>query len=177
MELNCKHDACPLLEIELIPLTQGKYAIVDRADYQTLSRHTWYAQKSRKKNLVYYSARRDEWVPAKKRTKGVLMHRQIMGLGKYDNRIVVDHANHNALDNRRSNLRKCTQQNNCFNRKARGGKTSKYKGVHYRKNEKKWVAELRVHLGYFNTQEEAAIAYNKAAELNFGEFAYLNKFV
>jgi len=93
---------------------------------------------------------------------------------------VVDHINGNTLDNRKSNLRICKQTENTYNGRKRVVGTSKYKGVHFDKGTKKWRARITpggksIHLGLYETQEEAAIAYDNAAIKYYGEFACLNK--
>ena len=95
--------------------------------------------------------------------------------------MVVDHINHNTLDNRKSNLRVCTYSQNHINSASRGG-TSKYKGVFlYKKGTRKerWRAMAYCgkpyFLGYFDTEDEAGIAYNNKVKELFGEYAYLNK--
>jgi hypothetical protein len=108
----------------------------------------------------------------------VYMHRLIMGNpeGK-----CIDHINGNKADNRRCNLRLCDKAQNLRNMPKRIGKyTSLYKGVHFDKNRSKWKAEItfeykNIHLGRFNSQIEAAKAYNSAALRLFGEFAKLNE--
>jgi hypothetical protein len=90
-----------------------------------------------------------------------------------------DHINHNGLDNRRCNLRLCTHQQNCFNKKPKPGCTNKYKGVYRSHESKKWRAEIRrngrkIHIGHFDYEQDAAIAYDDYAIELFGEFAYLN---
>lgn len=95
--------------------------------------------------------------------------------------MLVDHINGNGLDNRRSNLRLATAFQNLANMAIRPH-TSQYKGVSYYKHRtsyKKWVAEIRcnrkrVRLGAFESEIEAARAYNEAAKNLFGEFARLN---
>lgn len=104
----------------------------------------------------------------------VLLHRLIVGALAGE---VVDHINNDPLDNRRENLRACTQQENLFNRKFSGYK-SKFKGVEHR-TKNSWRARLKrdgkdIVIGHFKTEIEAAIAYNKKAKEMFGEFAYLN---
>jgi hypothetical protein len=84
----------------------------------------------------------------------------------------LDHINRNRDDNKIENLRPCTHSQNLGNARAR---VHKYKGVTFCKATQKWRAQLNGHLGRFNTIEEAAIAYNKAATKHFGEFAHLNK--
>jgi len=93
-----------------------------------------------------------------------------------------DHKNHNTLDNRTSNLRVATRQQNAQNRRSFNKSTSKYYGVCLPKPERKvnkWKAQIKVDgeiifLGRHPTEETAAIAYDSAARNHFGEFANLN---
>jgi len=151
---------------KLIPLTRGKFAIVDAADYEWLNQYKWHVQKH--KNTSY--------ARTQKNGKSIRMHRLITGAPSH---LLVDHRDSNGLNNRRTNLRLCTHQENVYNRRPRPGSTSRYKGVYRKKTSKKYVANIRnngkiLFLGYFDDEIEAAIAYDiKAMEL-FGEFAYLN---
>lgn len=151
-----------------IPLTQGKFALIDDEDFEWLMSWKWYCAKG-------YAVR-------KKVIEGKRfvfpMHREIMLDQLSEIKTEVDHINRNKLDNRRENLRVCTRKENCRNRKSRSGSTSKYLGVS--KSGNKWHAQIEVngmakHLGFFSVEEDAAIAYNQAALLNFGAFANLNK--
>lgn len=155
-----------------IPLTQGKIAIVDDEDYKWLSKYKWHYHKG-------YAARTCRKT-GRKRT--IYMHREIM---RTPEGFVTDHINGNKLDNRRVNLRICTKaQNNMNMKKFRSRKkakhASRYKGVYWRGGRTpKWSAEIRykgkqIHLGYFETEEEAAKAYDKAAIRLFGSFASPN---
>ena len=105
----------------------------------------------------------------------VYMHRLIMGLGFGDG-LQVDHINGDGTDNRRSNLRISTQQQNQMNKRMK----TKYKGICFHKPTKTWGARIwinrkKISLGYHKTPEKAALAYNKVAKELFGDFALLNK--
>jgi len=153
-------------DVRFIPLTQGKFAIVDADDYDRLATHKWYAYKS---GFTYYAGRRDAHRP-------IIMHRQIMNAPKG---LLVDHINNNGLNNRKNNLRLCTKAQNTLNRRPVCNSASKYKGVCRYRRLNKWQAQImyhgkRTYLGRFVDEETAAIAYDRMAEKLFGEFAYLN---
>ena len=119
------------------------------------------------------------WIPKKNITKMQYFHRLITSAQKGQ---FVDHINGNTLDNRLENLRLCSNTQNVRNSKIPKTNTTGYKGINYvpRNPKKPWSARIAVngkgkHLGYFKTKEEAALAYNKAASLYYGEFAKLNE--
>ena len=90
--------------------------------------------------------------------------------------LVVDHINRNPLDNRRCNLRVCTQQENQFNHSIPCNNTSGVMGVSWNKNANKWTAQIHVngkviYLGAYNTKEEAIDARRQAEIEYFGEFS------
>lgn len=144
-----------------VPLTKGKWALVDEADYYKIMFLSFQAQKGH--NTWYASDR-----------NGKMLHRLILGLSDNDPR-EVDHIDGDGLNNVRSNLRICSQSRNRQNAKARGD----YKGVTYNKREKKYKARIqcgliRLTVGTFDTAEEAARTYDKRARQLHGAFARLN---
>ena len=96
-----------------------------------------------------------------------------------NNKLYIDHINGCRTDDRLTNLRSCTQQQNNFNKIKKKGCSSKYKGVSWLKNYKKWMCYIgfngkRRILGYFDDEVEAAKTYDKAAKKYHKEFARLN---
>jgi hypothetical protein len=158
-------------DMKMIPLTQGKSAIVDDQDYEYLSQFKWHYHYNG--YAIRQTSRR---LPIKRTT--VSMHREIMNP---PDDMEIDHVNGNKLDNRRCNLRVCTSAENKYNRGVYFNNTSGMKGVTFNKKEKKYKVSIRIgnnkrlHLGYFIDLREAALAYNKAAKKYHGEFAKLNK--
>lgn len=121
--------------------------------------------KSRKRYVPYVRVK----IPHRKHEVG--LHRLIMGepAGK-----IVDHKDHNTLDNRKDNLRICTKAQNGYNSRTYRG-TSQYKGVFWSSQKNRWSAKIGTkHLGFFKIEEHAALAYNREASIKFGEFAFLN---
>lgn len=147
-----------------IPLPGGRWAIVDASDYEALAVHAWSESHG-------YVSRVDE------RGHYVTMHSQILGPGTEH----IDHADRNPLNNKRSNLRRAVRwQNNANKGKQRGEFSSKYKGVHWHAQHRKWCAVIsregrKLHLGLFRSEPDAARAYNRAAAEVHGEFAVLNE--
>lgn len=150
--------------MKLIPLTQGKFAKVDDEDYNKLMKHKWHAVKNMKSGDFYVVSSYQK----------IVMHRFIMNTPKG---LVTDHINHDTLDHRKINLRNCTHSQNGWNSRPYG--LSKYKGVYFNKTNKKWIAAIskyckRTHIGSFNSEIEAAKAYDQFAIELHEEFAYLN---
>jgi hypothetical protein len=150
--------------VRCIGLGGGLFAIVDASDFQWLSRYRWRATGG---EAGYPCCR----IGGKK----VYMHRLIVNAP--DGR-VVDHANGNRWDNRRDNLRICTQGENLRNRRKWGG-SSRFKGVFWDPVRRKWRVLIRcngktVHMGRYADEVQAAMAYDRAARRLFGVYARLN---
>lgn len=147
-----------------IDLGCGRVALVDAADMPLVMDRAWRAQKG--KAGTYYAAS----------NRGVLMHRVIMGNPRG---VHVDHVNCDGLDNRRSNLRTCSNAQNTQNQRKRKNTSSRFKGVS-RTNVGTWVAQIEkngrtVKLGHYTDEVIAAKQYDRAARLMFGRFARTNE--
>jgi hypothetical protein len=152
-----------------IPLTQGKVALVDDEDFEWLDQWKWC--------LSY----KDGYaVRANRPYSKIYMHTEIL---KTPPELVCDHINRNPLDNRRCNLRACARTVNQHNRGMQANNKSGYKGVSYvsniQKRVKRWLAQIGKNhehhcIGYYNTPEEAAHAYDKAAIKLYGNTADIN---
>lgn len=160
-----------MTDVIKIPLTQGKFALVDKLDESLISPHKWFANRQ---GNTYYAGRNITDKPYIQTF--ISMHRLILGLKKGE---TADHINGDGLDNRRSNLRKCTIQQNTFNKHRTKKGSSQYKGVCWQKQARKWRAYIKkdykgIYLGLYESEVDAAKAYNKAAIKHFGEYANLN---
>lgn len=151
-----------------IRLSRGKFAIVDDEDFEILNQYKWYSDKKR---YTFYAARNIPYILGGYRI--IYMHNQILGLKG------IDHKNGNGLDNQRSNLRSCTNQQNQMNRRSQKGSSSNYKGVSWHKRAKKWMSQIcisgkHIYIGIFTSEIQAALAYDSEAIKLCGEFAKLN---
>lgn len=159
-----------------IPLSQGRVALVDDADFEWLSQWKWHVYSPPGRTGVHALA---HTTVRKNIYRKIKMHRLILGAKEGD---FVDHIDGNGLNNQKSNLRFCTKSENGMNRGAPTTNSSGFKGVSWAKSKNKWEAYIslkgiRKHLGRFTTKEEAALAYNEAALIHHGSFAHLNKVV
>lgn len=115
------------------------------------------------------------YVVTVKQGKTILLHRLIMGCEDDYDGMIVDHIDGNILNNRSSNLRMATKQQNMFNTTNVGGGCNNRKGTHFNKAKNKWEAYItvnhkKINLGRFDTEEEAVIARKEAELRYFGEY-------
>lgn len=125
--------------------------------------------------LVYYTGEKTDggWYKYKR----TYLHRYITGAPEG---VQVDHIDGDRLNNTSKNLRICTNQENNFNKGPNKKNTSGYKGVYFSKQSNRWIAQITVnyksmHVGSFETAEQAAIAYNEASRRYHGEYGHINK--
>jgi hypothetical protein len=154
--------ATPEGDVRQIPVDDGLYAYVDAADFDWLNRWTWHLMNG-------YAGRREKG-------KTIYLHRAIM---QPPAKMVVDHLNHNRLDDTRANLKVCTQQENLCNREKRRGTASRFRGLYFAKRTGKWCPRIKfegkyVYLGSFAEEIEAARAHDRGAVAYLGASAHLN---
>ncbi|MEN5306796.1 AP2 domain-containing protein [Chryseobacterium cucumeris] len=142
-----------------IPLTKGKFALVDNCDFNRVKLINWFF-------VLGYAVSANHGP----------LHRYILN---YTGNLLVDHVNGNPLDNRRKNLRIATRSQNLMNSRPMKNMSSKYKGVYFCKNDKKWVSRIirdgiYYSLGRYDNEIDAAKAYDKKASDLFGEYARIN---
>lgn len=153
-----------------IHLSQGKVAIVDDSDYELVSQYKWTTMHTpgRKTWYAYHS----DW--NKGNPRSIILHCFLMSAPKGTE---VDHIDGDGLNCQRHNLRMATRSENSHNVDKRCDNTSGYKGV--MTNKRRWRFSIQSHgrritKGGFKTAEDAARAYDAAAKILHGEYAYLN---
>lgn len=149
-----------------VSLTQGMFAIVDAGDVKAVSRFKW---------RVSVGARGHRYAVTWDGGARVLMHRLLTGA---PDGMVVDHVDGDGINNRRENMRVCTQAQNVMNRTSALHQSGR-KGLRHDPQSGHWGARVAVSgkrpwLGTFKTEAEARAAYNEAAQKLHGEFALLN---
>lgn len=143
---------------------KGKCTIIDSEDLELLSKYSW--------NFGYHG-----YAVTTINKKFYNLHQLLFKIPKGK---MIDHINHNKLDNRKSNLRICTNAQNQWNQKKKLNKISKYKGVTFAKARNKWQVSF-IHYkkiiwgGRFDSEKKAAQRYNELVGKFRGEFALLNK--
>lgn len=156
--------------VKEIQLTKGKIAIVDDEDFEWLNKRKWHTQEQG--NTFY--ARRSFVENGQGKT--IRMHREIMKAEEGD---IVDHIDGNGLNNKKSNLRLVTKNQNSMNCRSHKNSSSRFKGVHWHKNQKRWHAKIqkdgkKFFIGSFDDEVQAAKSYDKKAKELFGEYAKVN---
>ena len=153
---------------------KGRVARVDDEDYEVVSQFKWYVKEDRRANGYVAGPYAATSVHENGTCRTVRMHTLLTGWRE------VDHKDHDGLNNQRSNLRDATRQQNSHNaRPWLGNAASRFKGVSWDSQAGKWKALIRVrgkyhYLGFYADEEQAARAYDAAAQDLFGEFAYVN---
>lgn len=155
----------PEKDFRVIKLNRGKAVLVDLGDFDRVMQHRWSAHRA---GRSWYAGTYFDG-------KYMKMHRFILDAKKGEE---IDHINHDGLDNRRVNLRKCSHKQNTMNKRKFLG-TSKFKGVSWHSRDKRWAVSVYVdgkakHLGSYKDEEAAAKAYDSAALKYFGDFAFIN---
>ena len=149
-----------------IGISSGRVVLIDDEDFDYVTTYRWALIKRGKLEHAY----------RKIGTKSIYLHRCLIDAPEGRS---VDHINGNGLDNRKCNLRLADKTQNGRNRGKNKNNKSGYKGVFWNTQASKWNAKIhvpkQVHLGYYTTPEEAALAYNKGAIKYFGKFAKLNE--
>lgn len=171
LERQIYNEPEPVLNARWIPLTKGKWVLVDEDDFDSLSKYLWMVCINKKKSgkTVLYASREEGG-------KRIFMHHAVFG-----SKTLIDHINRNGLDNRKANLRMATNSQNNANKSLQSNNTSGYKGVCWDKSRKKWIVQIklngkRVFYKRYEDLNEAISSYNKTALIIFKDFVYLNPF-
>jgi hypothetical protein len=165
--------------MKIINLSMGKETILDDEDYEKYKNLSLCVVQ---KELGRFYAIHPILIPreqriSKAKTRHGYIHREIMGCYKGDGKI-VDHINGNTLDNRRCNLRFVTPSQHAQN--ICGFSKDHPKGVCFDKSRNKWKAEIRVnkkriHIGRYETQQEALEAYKEASFKYHGDYSFYKR--
>lgn len=154
-------------DVYIIPLTQGYECLIDADDLPLVGGMQWFARVQEAHRVYAVRTHHGRYTP---------LHRFVMNAQKGEE---IDHISRDTLDNRKSNLRRCTRSQNIANARLNARNSSGYRGVSRDKRTGRWIAQIQVrssprHIGVFDTPLEAALAYDAVAREAFGEFAFLN---
>lgn len=152
-----------------IKMNLGVSMKIDAEDWEKFGEFKWFPIDAHKRGKYY--------VMRKRSGKTEILHRLIMNV--IDKSKVVDHINHDTLDNRKINLRVCSRSENQRNLTSHKDSISKYLGVTWHKSRNKWQAQIKengknMYIGVFVSEVEAAKAYDERAKKHHKEFANLN---
>lgn len=150
----------------LLPLADGRFIKIDQDNFIRLSAYNYYECHGAIYRKIYIN----------KRTVNIPISKDVML--NYSTYVMFDHIDRDCLNNCRTNLRLCTHRENLRNRTF-PKTSSKYKGVTWDKQARKWRAKILVkgktlHLGSFYDEASAGKAYDIVAKLHHKEFAVLN---
>lgn len=154
--------------MKIIKLTRSQIAMIDNEDFELVSKYKWWCSDK----LYAYS-----FIPGPHPQKKVNMARLIMNC-PFDK--IIDHIDHNTLNNQKVNLQICSRRENSLNRVKRNNTSSIYKGVSWSKTKQKWITQIRTpntkraYIGAFDKEYRAAMVYDLWAKDLYGEFAKLN---
>lgn len=159
--------------------TYGRHEVLyDDEDWELIKDHQWWLKVSILKDgsKILYAHAHNKYIDPDILQSTIIMHRVVT---EAPDGLNVDHINHNGLDNRKTNLRLVTFQQNIFNTRGWSKSTSKYKGVSWDTAKSKWAVNIRcngkdVFLGFFCNEDHAAQVYDLHAMKLFGKFGYLN---
>lgn len=158
-----------------IVITKEFKVQVDDEDFDKVSKYNWYAVKGKNTYYAYTDTRSPNNVEGKQ----FPMHKLILNIVNASPAILIDHIDGNGLNNQKLNLRKATNQQNCFNVEAKAkNKTAKFKGV-YKTESGKYEAQIKLNyksnsLGRYTLEETAAKVYDAVARFYMKDFAYCN---
>lgn len=155
-----------------IKLTQGQYTLVDADVFDKVNQFRWYAER-RKKG---FRAKGTIKLDGNKKSQPLSRYIYELKHGKIPEGMLIDHINHDTLDNRIKNLRLATRSENNRNRVKNNNNRTGFKGVSFSKKGKKFEAKIKinkksVHLGYFVDAKDAYKAYCEASIKYHGEFS------
>lgn len=140
--------------MQKINLGNGLFALIDNNDYDLISKYSWHITTGNYAATSY---------------NNTTLHMHVLIMNPPEDK-VVDHRDGHRLDNRKHNLRICSQAQNTRNRRKHNKSSSEFIGIHWNNSKNKWITNIsynynKILLGWFDDEEKAARAYNIGAEL------------